>query len=438
MKEEVQLRMPEKSGGSSGKCSKQNAGTSEMFGGIEFEDDWFSQVCENPLKRALKRRHSPSIVQEDIGIEQKLKYGGISYVDRTHVSHGDDPKKEEKQSSTNPNQIFKHWIKYTEASERKDDHWLDSLLSNFRILIQLGFVKQLNHSKIIPIYETKFPFNSRGIDTFAAPYAVLVAGSSGWENYAHQSTVYQAYHDLIGRGFPISNIITMAVNDIIDNPMNPYPGVVQAYPNGPNVASTFNVDYIGNDVTALNFSNVLQGFIPVCNNACTYRVIPPNNFDEVFVFFVGYGGYEFINFPYGGPLDALSLSNIISSMYFGMTYSKMVIVIDAPQSGSMFKYIDANFHVLGIASSLETESSWTSYPDTIRGVNLSTLFGSSLLNELRVHKDDLYTTWQSIYDATYHWCGDYQHPVGFGDLDIANDYVFGYFDVPDLQRDYGL
>jgi legumain len=53
--------------------------------------------------------------------------------------------------------------------------------------------------------------------TQAANWALLVAGSNGWENYRHQSDVCHAYQILHNHGIPDSNIVVMMYDDIADN-----------------------------------------------------------------------------------------------------------------------------------------------------------------------------------------------------------------------------
>jgi legumain len=59
--------------------------------------------------------------------------------------------------------------------------------------------------------------------TDAAPWAVIVAGSSGYFNYRHQADACHAYHVLINRGVPAKNIITMIYDDVASSFLNPFP-----------------------------------------------------------------------------------------------------------------------------------------------------------------------------------------------------------------------
>lgn len=53
--------------------------------------------------------------------------------------------------------------------------------------------------------------------TWAANWAVLVAGSNGWYNYRHQSDVCHSYQILHKNGIPDSNIVVMMYDDIARN-----------------------------------------------------------------------------------------------------------------------------------------------------------------------------------------------------------------------------
>ena len=79
-------------------------------------------------------------------------------------------------------------------------------------------------------------------------WAVLVAGSNGFWNYRHQADVCHAYQVLKKNGFPESNIITMAYDDIANDPENPIPGKLFNKPNGDDVYIGCKIDYKGNDV----------------------------------------------------------------------------------------------------------------------------------------------------------------------------------------------
>ena len=66
-------------------------------------------------------------------------------------------------------------------------------------------------------------------------WAVLVAGSRGWENYRHQADVCHAYQVLHHHGVPDDNIVVMMYDDIADSEDNPDRGKIYNKPGGPDV-----------------------------------------------------------------------------------------------------------------------------------------------------------------------------------------------------------
>ena len=105
-------------------------------------------------------------------------------------------------------------------------------------------------------------------------WAVLVAGSRGWDNYRHQADVCHAYQVHISHnhhpltvilqllrkhGVSEDRIIVMMYDDIAESPDNPNRGEIYNQPGGENVYANVKKDYTGDDVTAKNFLAVLQG-----------------------------------------------------------------------------------------------------------------------------------------------------------------------------------
>ena len=95
-------------------------------------------------------------------------------------------------------------------------------------------------------------------------WAVLVAGSNGYNNYRHQADVCHAYHVVLKKGIPASNIIVMAYDDIANSPANPFPGQLFNAPTpkgtpGVDVYAGCKIDYRGRAVNPENFVKVLTG-----------------------------------------------------------------------------------------------------------------------------------------------------------------------------------
>ena len=90
-------------------------------------------------------------------------------------------------------------------------------------------------------------------------WALLIAGSSTYANYRHQSDIYHAYQLMLQGGIPKDNIIVMHYDDIATSASNPQQGNVINRPDGPNNYVDVPKDYTGSNVTAANFLRALKG-----------------------------------------------------------------------------------------------------------------------------------------------------------------------------------
>ncbi|VDP69506.1 unnamed protein product [Echinostoma caproni] len=111
-------------------------------------------------------------------------------------------------------------------------------------------------------------------------WAVLVAGSQGWDNYRHQSDVAHAYQLVRQNGIPPQNIITMMVDD------------VASYREGPN--------------------------------------------DKVFIYMADHGSSGRFHFP-TEKLQAQVFIQTLVWLNQARRYKRMLIYIEACSSGSMFE-----------------------------------------------------------------------------------------------------
>lgn len=55
-------------------------------------------------------------------------------------------------------------------------------------------------------------------------YALIVAASSGWENYRHQAGAYLMYQMLKSNGLDDDHILLVSEDDIARHSINPTPG----------------------------------------------------------------------------------------------------------------------------------------------------------------------------------------------------------------------
>jgi legumain len=165
-------------------------------------------------------------------------------------------------------------------------------------------------------------------------WAVLVAGSNGFWNYRHQADICHAYQVLIKNGFPSSNIIVMAYDDIANDPENPIPGKLFNKPDGTDVYAGCKIDYKGDDVTPANFLAILEGNASKVSGG-NGRVLKSSKDSKVFINFSDHGAPGLIAFP-NEYLYAKDLNTTITYMNQKQLYQEMVLYIEACESGSMF------------------------------------------------------------------------------------------------------
>ena len=163
-------------------------------------------------------------------------------------------------------------------------------------------------------------------------WAVLVAGSNGYENYRHQSDICDAYQELHKHGIPDQNIIVMMYDDIAFNEDNPYQDNIINRPLGPNVYNGTPHDYTQGDVTVANFLSVLAG-----NYTATLgkKVLQSTKDDDVFIYFADHGGPGIFAFP-TEYLYSYQLMDALYQLYSQNRYRQLVIYMEACESGSMF------------------------------------------------------------------------------------------------------
>jgi hypothetical protein len=167
---------------------------------------------------------------------------------------------------------------------------------------------------------------------------LIIAGSSGWGNYRHQSDAFHAYRVLTEGGFSPQHVVLMAADDVAHSPSNPSPGKVFNHPRGPdNYRGGGFVDYRGQDVTSRNFLAVLEGDAEAVRGIGTERVIASAQQDRVFLFYSDHGSVGVLGMPAGPFLFADELHASLGKKADSGGFKEMVLYIEACEAGSMFQ-----------------------------------------------------------------------------------------------------
>ena len=188
-------------------------------------------------------------------------------------------------------------------------------------------------------------------------WAVLVAGSNGYDNYRHQADVCHAYQILHAHGLDDDHIVVMMYDDIANNGRNPSKGKIFNEPGGPDVYAGVKKSYTGSAVTPANFLKALTG-------------LNSTKDDDVFVYFADHGGGGILGFPnkfFVIPqfLHERDFEKALKGMHAAGKYGRMVLLVEACNSGSMFADWltkgDASLDLYVATAATPYESSWACY-----------------------------------------------------------------------------
>ncbi|KAL6272248.1 hypothetical protein ACE6H2_022940 [Prunus campanulata] len=154
-------------------------------------------------------------------------------------------------------------------------------------------------------------------------WAVLVAGSYGYQNYRHQADVCHAYQILKKGGLKDENIIVFMFDDIASNVQNPRPGVIINKPDGPDVYEGVPKDYTGTNVTAANLYAVILGNKTALTGG-SGKVLDSGPNDNIFIYYTDHGAAGIIGMPEGDYVYANDLVDVLKQKHEAKSYKNMV------------------------------------------------------------------------------------------------------------------
>jgi legumain len=254
-------------------------------------------------------------------------------------------------------------------------------------------------------------------------WALLVAGSNGYDNYRHQADICHAYHVVRSHGIPDERIIVMMYDDIANSTENPFPGNIINRPDGPNVYPGVLKDYTGDDVTPEVFLKVLTGDSKGIKTLLGRegKVIKSGPDDRIFVNFADHGGPGILAFP-NDDLQAKDLIQAIKSMHENKQYKQMVFYVEACESGSMFAHLLAsNINVFATTAANPDESSYACYYDEKRETYLGDVYSVMWMEDS--DKEDLSSeTLQGQFKIVREETNT-SHVMEYGDLIIGSKKV---------------
>ncbi|XP_077209811.1 vacuolar-processing enzyme-like [Tasmannia lanceolata] len=294
-----------------------------------------------------------------------------------------------------------------------------------------------NLSKDVLKMQSEFP--SGGNDTVGTRWAVLIAGSAGYENYRHQADVCHAYQIMKNGGLKDENIVVFMYDDIAYNEENPRPGVIINHPQGENVYPGVPKDYVGDDVTVNNFFAALLGNKSALTGG-SGKVVDSGPDDHIFVYYTDHGGPGILGMPIDQPnLYADDLVTVLKKKHASGSYKRLVFYIEACESGSIFEgLLPKDINIYATTASNSAESSWAIYCpgmfpgptkeyDTCLGDLYSVAWmedsdANNLRNESlkqQYHRVKKRTSDHGTYDLG-------SHVMQYGDVGLSKEHMFLY------------
>jgi ABC-type branched-subunit amino acid transport system substrate-binding protein len=200
-------------------------------------------------------------------------------------------------------------------------------------------------------------------------WALLVAVSTGWDNYRHQADVLAQYQMLRANGVPDDHIVLIMADDLANSPSNPEPGVVRQITGGPDLYENAEIDYLLADVTPGNLLAILSGDV----TPKTPTVVGSTSADNVYVFIAGHGEEEGVYLGYDRPilgavaqgtlLTPDALRSTLAVMNANDSYRQMLIAIESCKGGTFGVGLDVP-DVLLLSGASQHENSLSTNFDT--------------------------------------------------------------------------
>lgn len=225
-------------------------------------------------------------------------------------------------------------------------------------------------------------------------YAVVVASSTGWENYRHQADALAMYHLLKRHGYDDDHIILIMEDDIAQNPSNPHKGEVRVEVGGENLYHDLKIDYKLTDLTYEDLISIMAGK----KSDKTPVVLPTDSGDNVLFFWSGHGnrGTLYMN---ESKFPAAGVSRMLNAMYEEEKYRKMFFVIEACYSGSVAEVCEGIPGVLFLTAANASETSKADIVDKKLNTYLSNGFTRGFQQMIDRQP------WVSMRDLYYHVAG---------------------------------
>ncbi len=200
-------------------------------------------------------------------------------------------------------------------------------------------------------------------------YAVVIATSTGRNNYRHQADALAQYQMLKGFGYNDDHIILILEDDLGSD--------VHVTPGGENLRTGAVIDYKTSRVTPEDLRNIFSGTL----TERTPAVVQGGPGTNVFLFWSGHGARDEVLMWADGKLEAEAFRGILEGAEGN--YRKLLAVMETCYSGSIGSYCEG---LPGVLLLCATRSGETSHADVLEdGIYLSNRFTRVFRSEVEAN-----------------------------------------------------
>lgn len=235
-------------------------------------------------------------------------------------------------------------------------------------------------------------------------WALLVSGSSDWDNYRHTADVLEMYRLLIKNHYDPSHIIVVAQHDFTQNSKNPYPGEIRNW-KGECIyrEGDYSVDYQLAELKGPQ--DVLRILNGDSDNGRLKRVMDTDDGSNVLVYWSGHGnpGY-FVWGKSGTGLTRNMLKEFFAKYEQDRKYRKMLWITEPCYSGSVGEAVNDSKakHLLFITSANSQEISKTICFDNTYNTMMADLFTKNVISLMEENPDITYgTLYEQLVSKTW-------------------------------------
>lgn len=205
-------------------------------------------------------------------------------------------------------------------------------------------------------------------------WALLVATSSGWENYRHQADVLNMYQILRQHGYDDSHIVLIIEDDLTNHSNNPTPGVIRSRVGGENVRQGAVIDYHTSQLQPSDLTDILLGR----SSGRLPEVIRADSDDNVLIFWSGHGTPVGMNWMGDGLFRYADADAMLSALEQAGSYRRLLWLAETCYSGGVASAVENHKSMLSFTAANAHETSKADVHDLDMDVWLSNRFTATL------------------------------------------------------------